>query len=133
MPKDTNTHTIPRQKDTKHDWHAICYISQKPKKEVRMTDKLKEWLENGENAAIGAKLIAESLEGNYLLKTKSAVIVFHPRFGHLAVTKYGALFNVPANIERISTLGDQLYAHTKAGLIFVYDLQTGQLIEIAEE
>jgi len=60
-----------------------------------MTDKLKEWLENSVNAAIGAKLIAESMKGNYWLETKHAAIVFHPRFDHLAVTEYGALFNVP--------------------------------------
>ena len=98
-----------------------------------MTDELKNWVENGEHAAIGAKLIAESMEGNCYLRTKNAAIVFHPRLGNLAVTKYGAIFNVPPNIEKISTLGELLYAYTKSNLVFVYELQTGQLIEIAQE
>ena len=124
---------MPPENRQNHDWHANCLYTSKPKNQKRMTDKLKNWVENGENAVFGAKLIAESMRGNYQLKAKNAAIVFHPRFGHFAVTKYGAIFNVPPNIERISTLGDQLYAHTKANLVFVYDLQTGQLIEIAEE
>jgi hypothetical protein len=98
-----------------------------------MTDRLKEWMENGENAVIGAELIAERLIEYPLLKTKSAAIVLHPNFGHFAITKYGTIFSVPSNIERISTLDDQLYAYTNVGLIFVYDMQTGQLIEIAKE
>jgi len=98
-----------------------------------MTDKLKKWLENSANAQMGAKLIAQSMGGNYLMQRKSVEIRLHPRFGPFAITEYGAIFFVPDNIERIAQLGDDLYIYTKANWIFVYDLSTGELKDIAEE
>ena len=98
-----------------------------------MTDKLQKWLENGANAEMGAKLIAESMEGNYQMKRKGVEIMLHPRFGTFAITKYGTIFFVPNNIERIAQLGDDLYIYTHANWIFVYDLSTGELKDIAQE
>jgi len=98
-----------------------------------MTDKLKKWLENSPNAEMGAKLIEESMEGNYQMKRKSVEIMLHPRFGTFAITEYGTIFFVPDNIERIAQLGDNLYIYTHANWVFVYDLSTGELKDIAQE
>jgi hypothetical protein len=98
-----------------------------------MTDKLQKWLENGANAEMGAKLIAESMEGNYQMQRKGVEIMLHPRFGPFAITKYGAIFFVPDSIERIAQLGDDLYIYTHANWIFVYDLSTGELKDITKE
>ena len=98
-----------------------------------MTNKLKKWLENGEHAEFGAKLIAESMQGNYQMKRKSVEIMLHPRLGTFAITEYGAVFFVPDNIERIAQLGDELYIYTHANWIFVYDLSNGELKSMHQE
>jgi hypothetical protein len=98
-----------------------------------MTDKLKKWLENSPNAEMAEKLIAESMAGNYQVKRKSVEIMLHPRLGPFAITEYGTIFFVPSNIERIAQLGDNLYIYTHANWIFVYDLSTGELKDIAQE
>jgi len=98
-----------------------------------MKGKLQKWLENSANAEMGAKLIDESMEGNYQMKRKSVEIMLHPRFGPFAITEYGAIFFVPDDIERIAQMGDDLYIYTHANWIFVYDLSTGELKDIAEE
>jgi hypothetical protein len=100
---------------------------------MRMTDKLKKWLENGVNAEISAELIGESMNANYWLKTKNAQIMLHPQLGTFAVTKYGAIFFVPRNIERIAELGDELYIYTRNNFVFVYDMETGEMKDMTKE
>jgi len=101
-----------------------------------MTDELKNWVENGENAVFGNRLFHKHFGNNYLFRTSGAALVNHPLFGLWAFTEYGAIFRVPSGIKDVyqpERPGDKLYIFTHYGLLFIYDMRTGQLEEIVEE
>jgi hypothetical protein len=101
---------------------------------MRMTmEKVKNWLKNSEMDEKSIETFTSIMANAEIIYEEFAedcVVLRHPKLGTWVVTKYGAVFCAPPDIESPFEYKDKITLFSNECTEFTFDMRTGKLIEV---
>jgi len=97
-----------------------------------MMEELKNWVKSSGLDAKSVEIFMSNMENAQIEFTDNAAILHHPKLGIWVVTRYGAIFSSPPDIETPFEYKGKITLFANECTEFTFDLQTGKLIKVRQ-
>ena len=97
-----------------------------------MMEELKNWVKSSGMDEKSVEIFTLNMVNARIEFGENAAILHHPKLGIWVVTRYGAVFSSPPDIESPFEYRGKITLFANECMEFTFDLQTGKLIKVRQ-